>query len=119
MSLTARLAAPTIIETGDFVNVTLFRPLVDDLRTQTDDSRPITPDSRPITPDYAQLSLEQQRILDYVQQHLRISRADGMALLGLGETKLKSLFNELVALGLLLRQGNGRATVYVLNQVKN
>ena len=117
--LAAGLAAPTIIETGDFIDVTLFRPLVDDLRTQTDNLSPITPDSRPITPDYAQLSLEQQRILDYVQQHLRISRADGMALLGLGETKLKSLFNELVALGLLLRQGNGRATVYVLNQVKN
>ena len=44
MSLTARLAAPTIIETGDFVNVTLFRPLVDDLRTQTDNLSPITPD---------------------------------------------------------------------------
>jgi len=88
------------------------------LRPITPDSRPITPDSRPITPDYAQLSLEQQQIVDYVQQHLKISRAEGMALLGLGETKLKSLFNELLALGLLLRQGNGRATVYVLNQVK-
>lgn len=41
LCLAVGLAEPTIVETGDFVDVTLFRPLADDLRTQTDNLRPI------------------------------------------------------------------------------
>lgn len=121
LCLAAGLATPMIVEAGDFVDVTLFRPLVDDLRTQTDDSRPITDDYgrlRTITDDYQQLTHEQQQVLLVLLDTGKLTRSMVIDALQVEKTKAFEVLQGLLALGLLLRQGNGRATVYVLNQVK-
>jgi len=113
------LPEPKIQESGDFVDVELYRPIAADSHPQKPDSVAFTNDNARlslITPDYARLSVEQQQILRYLLERPKMTRADGVALLQLSETKLKSLFNELLELGLITRQGQGRATVYVLTQ---
>ena len=113
------LPEPKIQESGDFVDVELYRPIAADSHPQKPDSVAFTNDNARlslITPDYARLSVEQQQILRYLLERPKMTRADGVALLQLSETKLKSLFNELLELGLITRQGQGRATVYVLMQ---
>ena len=113
------LPEPKIQELGDFVDVEFYRPIAADSHPQKPDSVAFTNDNARlslITPDYARLSVEQQQILRYLLERPKMTRADGVALLQLSETKLKSLFNELLELGLITRQGQGRATVYVLTQ---
>lgn len=109
------LREPKIQESGDFVDVELYRPSV--ITAKVALSRTVTDDNARlslITPDYARLDIEQQQILLYLLDRPKMTRADGVALLQLSETKLKSLFNELLLLGLITRQGQGRATSYVL-----
>ena len=70
----------------------------------------------PITPDPDKLPVEEARILLYLLDHGQISRKDAMALLGLGETKVKGLLSALSGRKLVTRRGLGRGTCYVLAQ---
>lgn len=97
------LQEPSIDEKNDYVEVAFVRPIA------TDTAR-----LRPITTDYDQLIPEEARILDYLHEHSSISRKEATQLLGLGETKIKEIFNALMNQGLIERFGAGRSTSYRL-----
>lgn len=139
------LAEPRIREKGDFVDVEFYRPVADsigkvpdtgavmpDSRTITDESgrlpadtgghlQTVAPDYarlRPITPDWESLDSDESQLIKYINSHHKISRKEAIDLLQLGETKIKSLFNDLVGKGLIERKGQGRSTYYVLKKEK-
>ena len=67
---------------------------------------------RPITPDWGYLSSDELQLMKYLFTNRKISRREAIGLLQLGETKIKSLFNDLLAKGLIKRKGQGRSTYY-------
>lgn len=73
---------------------------------------------RPITPDSESLDSDESQLIKYMNSHHKISRKEAIDLLQLGETKIKSLFNDLVGKGLIVRKGQGRNTCYVLLKEK-
>ncbi|MFZ4659810.1 MAG: tetratricopeptide repeat protein [Caldilineaceae bacterium] len=60
------------------------------------------------------LSTRQQKALSYVRQHGQITNREYQTLTGVAQKQSVRDLNELVAAQLLHRQGNGRATCYVL-----
>jgi tetratricopeptide (TPR) repeat protein len=60
------------------------------------------------------LSTRQQKALSYVRQHGQITNREYQTLTGVAQKQSVRDLNELVAAQLLQRQGNGRATCYVL-----
>ena len=118
------LPEPKIQESGDFVDVELYRPTNSVAAEKTVESglvQTITDDYkqlRTITDDYGRLAVEQQQILLYLLAHNTMSRKDVVERLGVEKTKAHVLLSGLLELGLITRQGRGRATVYVLDGVK-
>ena len=111
-----KLATPEFLETNDFFDVKLYRPQVqiisDDSSNKTDDHgrlRVITDDS---IPNFEHLSLEQQQILSFAFEHGKLNRSDVMQLLNIEKSKAFELLKSLMELGLLRRNGQGRATTY-------
>jgi DNA-binding MarR family transcriptional regulator len=84
------------------------------VRTITDNYEQL----RTITDDYGRLAIEQQQILLYLLAHNTMSRKDVVERLGVEKTKAHVLLSGLLELGLITRQGQGRATVYVLSGVR-
>jgi predicted HTH transcriptional regulator len=85
----------------------------------TNEKAPDTPKNQPlrtITPDPSQLELEEAHILILLLDHGKVSRREVMGFMGLGETKVKDLFNALMHKKLIIRHGQGRSTCYVLAQ---
>jgi ATP-dependent DNA helicase RecG len=80
------------------------------LQTETDDYDRL----RPITTDYDRLSKEEKMILLYILDHDKITRKEAVGLIGLGETKTKEIFNDLLRKQLIVRTGKGRSTHYYL-----
>jgi ATP-dependent DNA helicase RecG len=122
--VSAGLPAPQIEEKGDFVDVALLRPIAHHVRTQMDDLSQIVPDLesltddygrlRTITDDYQQLTHEQQRVLLALLDAHKLTRSIVMDVLQVEKSKAFDVLQALLAFGLIARQGNGRATVYVL-----
>ena len=122
--MSAGLPAPQIEEKGDFVDVALLRPIAHHVRTQMDDLSQIMPDLeslmddygrlRTITDDYQQLTHEQQRVLLALLDAHKLTRSIVMDVLQVEKSKAFDVLQALLAFGLIARQGNGRATVYVL-----
>lgn len=82
-----------------------------------DELRPITTDYdrlRPIATD-KKLTLEQIGVIRLVQEKHKITRRETVALLELGETKVKEILNSLLDEQILVRRGQGRSTYYELN----
>lgn len=80
--------------------------------------RPITTDYdrlRPIVAD-KELTLEQQKVVLFALENQKLTRKDVVALLGLGETKVKEILNSLLDEQLLERHGKGRGTYYQLKK---
>ena len=69
----------------------------------------ITDDS---IPKFEHLSLEQQQILSFAFEHGKLNRSDVMQLLNIEKSKAFELLKSLLELGLLRRNGRGRATNY-------
>jgi ATP-dependent DNA helicase RecG len=116
------LLEPKIQESGDFVDVEFYRPTHSVAAQKTVENEPVRtiPDNyehlRTITDDYGRLAIEQQQILLYLLAHNTMSRKDVVERVGVEKTKAHVLLSGLLELGLITRQGQGRATVYVLAQ---
>ncbi|MEI7902576.1 MAG: ATP-dependent DNA helicase, partial [bacterium] len=97
-----------------------YRPAVAGVSTpekaRKDTAAPDYARLRPITSDSGKLGTEEARILIYLLDHGQLSRKDAVALLGLGETKVKGLLSTLSDRKLVTRRGQGRGTFYVLAQ---
>jgi ATP-dependent DNA helicase RecG len=125
--LAAGLPVPQIEEKSDFVDVALLRQMVSDTQPKSDDLSSIIPDSMPsaddygrlrmITDDYLELTHDQQRVLFVLLEAHRLTRSMVMDVLQVARSKAFDVLQELVALGLIVRRGNGRATVYVLKEI--
>lgn len=79
--------------------------------------RPITTDYdrlRPIVFGYDQLEIEEKVILLYLLDNEKITRKEAVRIIGFGETKTKEIFNDLLKKELIIRQGKGRGTYYIL-----
>lgn len=131
------LLEPRIREKGDFVDVEFYRTgtesfgkvkgvaeEVSEMRWMTREigqPQSVLPDYarlRPITPDWDDLSSEEFLLIKYLNTHRKISRREAIDLLQFGETKIKSLFNDLLTKGLIARKGQGRSTYYEIATVK-
>jgi len=125
------LQEPRIREKGDFVDVEFYRPGTKSIGKVTGAAEEVSkmrliardigqipsiaPDCaqlRPITPDWGYLSSDELQLMKYLFTNRKISRREAIGLLQLGETKIKSLFNDLLAKGLIKRKGQGRSTYY-------
>ena len=73
---------------------------------------------RPITTDNESLDPDESQLMQYMHSNHKISRREAIDLLRLGETKIKSLFNDLMEKGLIERKGQGRSTYYVIAKAK-
>ncbi|UBM62787.1 putative DNA binding domain-containing protein [Candidatus Sulfidibacterium hydrothermale] len=69
---------------------------------------------RPITTDYDRLTIEEQKILLFLLDNMKISRKYAVDLLDVKETKAKEIFNMLLNKKLIERKGKGRSTFYTL-----
>jgi ATP-dependent DNA helicase RecG len=96
------LAEPRIEEKGDFVDVEFYRPEFEGVENR----------SRPITTDYDRFDVEAQTILIFLQDHGRITRKEAKEILSVGDTKIKEMFNSLIASDAIERRGSGRSTYY-------
>ncbi len=65
-------------------------------------------------PDHFGLSERQGRALEYLQTFGRITRSDYSRMYGVGSTEAYQELSGMLAKGLLIRQGRGRNTCYVL-----
>lgn len=121
--LAQSLAEPRIREKGDFVDVEFYRPAPEsvELEEQSGQDRPIPPNFarfRPIPPDWSALHPDERQLMEHLSQVGTLTRKDAAALLQVGETKVKALFNALIKNGFIERMGQGRATYYVNNKGK-
>ena len=95
-----------LTEQGTFVQAHFKRPQTTEL----------TPDNakndriRPNTTEYDRI------IIQYIKKNKAIKRGEAKVLLGIGETKIKEIFNDLIEKGLIVRAGAGRSTHYVLGE---
>ena len=109
LCLNIGLKEPKIVEQNDFVDVEFYRPIVEDSLGKVSES--VGNDRlRPITTDYDQI------ILEYIEKNKRITRKEAKAILDIGETKIKELFNEIIEKKIIQRIGAGRSTYYVLSK---
>ncbi len=65
---------------------------------------------RPITTDNDRI------IIEYIKKNSAVNRSEAKVLLGIGETKIKEIFNDLIKKGLIERVGAGRSTHYILRE---
>jgi ATP-dependent DNA helicase RecG len=107
------LSVPQIAESGDFVDVEIYRPplhatiIADGLASDTAGHRRIPPDT--------ELSHEKQLIIDYISSNQQINSKQVEALLTLKERRVREILSQMVEVGLLVRKGSGPKTYYVLN----
>ena len=104
-------------ESGDFVDVEHYRPIAVDLHPQKPDFIHLANDYerlRTIANDYERLTRHQQRVIMALLDCQQVSRSDVMKILDVKQTKAYGVLTELLELGLITQQSQGRATVYVL-----
>ncbi|MBT9547101.1 MAG: helix-turn-helix domain-containing protein [Candidatus Sericytochromatia bacterium] len=107
------LAAPLVEKHGDFVETVFYRPT---------DSAGLVPDHdgfmddygrlRTIMDDYPELSLDEAKVLEYLEHHARMGRQQVIELLQVGKSKAHQVLSSLTALGFIIKQGKGRSTFY-------
>ena len=88
-----------LTEQGTFVQAHFVRPQT----TPNDRKRPKTTENDRI-------------VIGYIKKNRAINRSEAKVLLGIGETKIKEIFNDLIEKGLIVRVGAGRSTHYVLKE---
>ncbi|MEY8701653.1 RNA-binding domain-containing protein [Francisella philomiragia] len=119
---TNSLKEPKIAEQNDFVDVEFFRPNTANTVLDTDGYMPVSDDYgrlRTITNDYEQLTKEEQEILLYLLNNKTISRKEAIEILKVQKTKAHEILSELVEKNLIIRNGQGRSTHYVLKREAN
>ena len=95
------LKEPVIKETGDFVDVELYRKLIDSDGLATDF-------------DGLATDSEENLIMNYIEKNKKISTKELKLILQIGDTKAKEVFNNMIFKGLIQRQGKGRGIYYIL-----
>lgn len=108
------LIVPQIAESGDFVDVEIYRP-PQQTSISTDNLVPDTAGHRRIPPD-TELSHEKQLIIDYITSNQQINSKQVEALLILKERRVREILSQMVETGLLVRKGSGPKTYYILNK---
>lgn len=108
------LVEPQIAESGDFVDVEIYRPLLNTVIV-LDQSTPDTAGYRRILPDSG-LSHEEQLIIDYITNNQQINSKQVESLLTLKERRVREILSLMVEVGLLVRKGSGPKTYYILNK---
>ncbi|MEK7434211.1 MAG: RNA-binding domain-containing protein [Cyanobacteriota bacterium] len=93
------LKEPLIKETGDFVDVELYRQktVYDGLKT-----------------DKNGLEIEEKKVINFIKINEKISTKDLKELLNIADTKAKDIFKNMMDKNLIERKGSGRSTFYVL-----
>lgn len=96
------LKEPKIEEEGDFVDVELFREVVNNKKENNSDR------FRPIKTEC------EEDILNYLKEHKKMTKKICLELLKIKETKIKELLNKMIKEKIIIRLGNGRTTYYEL-----
>lgn len=97
------LAEPQIRETGDFVDVVLYRSTDGDTQKVSESSK-----------EYRKVSVQEQQVLAFASDTQRITAKDVEQVLGVKEARARRVLKEMVAKHLLVRQGSSRNTCYVM-----
>jgi len=94
---------PTFHDTGASVIVTLYGAV-------------LPPEETGVSLQTTRFGLNERqgRVLEYIQIYGRITRRDYSRIYGVGSTEAYRELNEMLARGLIVRQGKGRSTYYVL-----
>mgnify|MGYP003146826909 CR=1 FL=1 len=115
------LPIPKIEEKNDFMDIEIVRKKEIPINQSTE-KRSITTDYerlRTIANDYEQLIPEKQSILLYLLDHKSISRKEAASLIKSKNTKTYEVLKELMETDKLVdKQGQGRATHYILKRKK-
>ena len=117
-------------EKGTFVEALFYRPLNSTLVPKNIEEMPNTTDNDRIRPnddkkmpnsaEYGRIrpnTTDNDRIIiEYIKKNSAVNRSEAKVLLGIGETKIKEIFNDLIEKGLIERVGAGRSTHYILRE---
>ncbi|BDU51538.1 ATP-binding protein [Haliovirga abyssi] len=98
------LKEPSIRETGDFVDVEIFRI---DEKVENDG---LATENDGLILDYKKI------VLNYIEKNKKINTKELKQLLNIKDTKAKSIFKELMNKNLIERKGKGRSTYYVIRK---
>ena len=95
--------------------------VMEDSRCADPDKTPINPDKTPINPDKTPINTNVSSrsdrdalVVGYVIRHGEASNADIAELLGLGSDRTKEILRDMVGRGLLVKEGDRKATRYRL-----
>ena len=102
------LVEPKIVEMNDFVDVEFFRPIISKTVVKTSDTVGKVSDSS------IALSLQEEKIISYLESNKRIVSKDVEKLLGLKESRTRELLKQMVEKGIIVRLGSGRSTYYMM-----
>ena len=100
-------------EKGTFVEALFYRPSSNTLLPKNVKEVPNTTANDRIRPN---TTANDRLIIEYINKNSAINRSEAKVLLGIGETKIKEIFNDLIEKGLIRRVGAGRSTHYVLKE---
>ena len=102
-----------LTEQGTFVQAHFIRPKMTEKVSQIANLEQKTTENdrkRPNTTEYDRI------VIGYIKKNKAVNRSEAKVLLGIGETKIKEIFNDLIEKGLIVRVGAGRSTHYVLRE---
>ena len=110
-----------LAEKGSFVEAVFYRPKV----SETTNYDRLVPNSaeKPsesigkVSESIGKVSDNEQIIIDYIQNHSKITSKDVESLLALKEARARRILKEMVEKGLIIRLGRGRSTYYVLEKL--
>ncbi|MCD4819663.1 MAG: putative DNA binding domain-containing protein [Candidatus Cloacimonetes bacterium] len=115
----ADLPEPQFNETGDFVEVILYKETKIDSVTYYDGKRPNKTTEndrkRPIRTDYNDLSNFEKTVMIYIEKNESITKKIVKQLISCGDTKAKEILKGLLTRKLIVKKGNGRSTHYKIN----
>jgi ATP-dependent DNA helicase RecG len=103
------LKEPSIREKGDFVDVELYRPVVESAGEVPD-----TAGYRRMPPDT--LTPQEGNIINYVDRHGSITASEVEKILSVKERRAREVLKEMTEKGLLEKRGSARSTFYVKSQ---
>jgi len=124
LCLESGLKQPDIIESGMFVQIRFYRKEYSSIDNKTkvltgQNDRTIKTDDKSgrndrtiKANDKINSSLHQKEVLEYLQQHDRITTVAAMQLLNLGKSRTAEILAMMAANGVIIKRGAGRATCY-------
>ena len=109
-----------LTEQGTFVQAHFIRPKktekvspIANLKQETAEKLPNNAKNDRIRPNTTEYD---RKVIEYIKKNNAVNRSEAKVLLGIGETKIKEIFNTLIEKGLIMRVGAGRSTHYILRE---